>query len=319
MITKWTVIFFLSMGAICSTMAQAEEKYPTKPVNFIFVYSPGGGADASTKAFLEAYKKELSANFVPKYVLGAGGSVGAYELSKAKPDGYTLGMTTLVAMAFMPHTQGVKFDPLKDFDFIGTFMQFNVGWMVRADSPYKTLKDLIEAARQKPGEIKFANATPGGFLGLGVQYLENKENIQFKNIPFPKGTGDANAALLGGHVDFTANNPPGIIPYLKSGQARMLVSTSPMRHCDPNAPTLKELGYDFAQVSANAIGAPKGLPGPIRKKLIDGMAKAVKDPEFIKLMNNMDVPIEYNSGDEYKEIVLKSHKAWGEILKGYRY
>jgi tripartite-type tricarboxylate transporter receptor subunit TctC len=302
------------------SFAAEEDKYPTKPITMILVYAPGGGADASAKALVEALKKELKAQIVPKFLVGGGGAVGALELSKAKPDGYTIGCTTLGAMALSPHTVGVKYNPLEDFEFFGTFMQFHVGYIVKSDSPFKNLKDLVEAARQKPEQIKFANANPGGFLGLGVAYLEKVEKVLFKNVPFPSGHGEAIAALLGGHVDFYGTNPPGLIPYIRAGQARMLASTSSMRHTDPNAPSFRELGYDFDQTSWNAVGAPKGIPANIKKRLSDAMNKAVKDPQFVEVMKKIDTPIDYHDGEEYAKMVRTYHKSWGDLLKGgYRY
>jgi len=309
---------FLSL--VFFSPAAAQDKYPSKPINFIFVYPPGGGSDLCTKLLFETMKKDLGVPIIPKYVTGAAGSVGAYELSKAAPNGYTVGMTTLVAMALVPHTTGVKFNPLEDFDFIGTFMQFITGYVVKADSPYKNLKDLIEAARKNPNQIRFGNTTPGGFQGLTPAYLEKVEKIRFKNLPCPGGHGEASAALLGGHVDFKPGNPAQLKPYIKSGHTRMIVSGSYMRHSDPSVPTLRELGYDFDQVSWNALGAPKGLPVHVKKRLEESLAKAVQDPEFVKAMTNLDTPIDYHPGDEYKKMVVKYHEIWGNLLKdGYRF
>ncbi|MFZ2447115.1 MAG: tripartite tricarboxylate transporter substrate binding protein [Syntrophobacteraceae bacterium] len=320
--TKWIVLIicclFLAAGPL-SASAQ-EEKWPTKPITMILVYAPGGGTDASNKALIEALRKELKVQIIPKYVVGGAGSLGAYELSQAKPDGYTIGNTTLVAMAQAPYTTGVKYKPLEDFEYFGTFIQFTTGYMVRADSPYKTLKDLIEAARKGPETIKFGNYTPGGFMGLTPAYLEKAEKVTFKNVPFPGGAGEAMSALLGGHVDFMGSNPAGIKPYVKSGHVRMLVSGSYERHSDLTVPTLRELGYDFDQISWNALGAPKGIPPYVKKRLDDALAKAVKDPEFIKIMNNLDTPVDYHNGEEYKELITKYYKLYGEILKdGYRF
>jgi tripartite-type tricarboxylate transporter receptor subunit TctC len=319
--SRWIIALVCGLALVnpFSALAQ-EEKWPTKPITMILVYAPGGGTDASNKALIEALKKELKVPIIPKYVVGAAGSLGAYELSKAKPDGYTIGNTTLVAMSLVPHTVGVKFNPLEDFEFNGTFIQFTVGYMVKADSPFKTLKDLIEAARKNPETIRYGNSTPGGYLGLGAFFLEKAENIRFKVVPYPGGSNEALSALLGGHVDFMGNNPAGIKPYVKSGHARMLVSCSSMRHSDMNAPTLRELGYDFDQISWNALGMPKGVPPYIKKKVDDALAIAVKDPEFVRLMDNLDTPVDYYNGEEYKKLVVNYHKIWGDLLKGgYRY
>ena len=320
---KKGVFVFLAVcffSLVCGFSAAAGENYPEGPITFLLAYSPGGGTDASNKALIAELEKELKVPIIPKYVVGAAASLCAYELSKAKPDGYTIGNTTCVAMALVPHTVGVKYDPLKDFDFLGTFIQFTVGYMVKADSPFQNLKDLIEAARKNPETIRYGNQTPGGFLGLAAAYLEKAENVRFKNVPYPGGSSKALSALLGGHVDFMANNPAGIKPYVKSEHVRMLFSASSMRHSDMSVPTLRELGYDFDQVSWNAVGAPQGLRPEVRTKLENAIAKAVKAPKFVQTMKNLDTPVDYHDGQDYTNLIKKYYKLWGDLLAGgYRF
>lgn len=305
---------------ISSFPAWGQQEYPTKPINFILVYAPGGASDTSSKAIIEALKKVLKVPIIPKYITGAGGSIGAHELSKARPDGYTIGNVTGVAMAFAPHINPVKYNPLKDFDYIGTYAQATVGLIVSAQSPIKSLKDLIETARKNPGQVKFANTSPGGWQGLATTYLEKVEKIRIKGVPFIGGHAEGMSALLGGHVDYMSANPAGIKPYLKSGHIRMIASCSYERHSDLSVPTLREMGYDFDAVSWIAAGAPKGLPIQIKKKLEDALAKAVNDADYVKIMKNLDTPVDYHNGEDYQKIIQKYYSIWGELLKdGYRY
>ncbi len=155
---------------------------------------------------------------------------------------------------------------------------------------------------------------------MGVAYLEKVEKIRFKNVPFSAGGAEAMTALLGGHIDFMASNPPLIPQYLKSGHIRMLVSASNVRHSDPNAPTLRELGYDFDQTSWNVLASPKGVPAHVKKRLNDALRTSANDPNFVKVMEKVGTPLGYHSGEEFSKMVVSYHKKWGEILRdNYRY
>jgi tripartite-type tricarboxylate transporter receptor subunit TctC len=223
---KWIIFLITSLFSF-SFPAWAQQEFPTKPINFILVYTPGGTSDTSSKAIIEALKKDLKVPIIPKYVVGAGGSLGAYELTKSRADGYTIGNTTGVSMAFVPHITKVKYNPMKDFEFIGTYAQATVGMIVSVNSPFKSLKDLIEAARKNPGQIRFANTAPGGWMGLAPTYLEKVEKIRFKVVPFIGGDPEGMSALLGGHVDFMCANPAAIKPCPYAG---LLFLRTPQRY-----------------------------------------------------------------------------------------
>jgi tripartite-type tricarboxylate transporter receptor subunit TctC len=318
--TKW-MILFCSVLIAYPILGASQEKYPTRPITIIQYSGPGSSADIVTKVFCEAMKKELGGNpIITKYSTGGGGSIAVGELVRSRPDGYTIGVANMGALAVVPHINPVKYDPLKDIEYHGSYMVFLLGWVVKADSPFKNVKDLVEAARKTPEKLTFGNGTPGGIMGLGVAYMEKAENVLFKNVPFSGATAEAMTALLGGHVDFIAANPPLIQQYLKSGHVRMLVSTSSIRHTDPNAPTLRELGYDFDQESFAAIGSPKGISPYIKKRLDEAVQNAVQNPEYVQTTKKMDTPIGYVSGEGYKKRVEQYYKQWGALLtSNYRY
>jgi len=311
-------LFFVIIIAlfICelSIPSLATSAFPSKPITYIINYGPGGGTDTMSRALIQAAEKELGVSIVPQNVQGGAGSKGLMTVAKAKPDGYTLGNLSMVPLALVPHTLGVPYDSINDFTFILGFGKYTSGVIVKKDAQWQTFKDLVAYVRDNPGKVKIADGTPGGFICLGLKWLEMKENISFKWIPY-NGAGPSMAALLGGHVDITCNNPPGIVRYLGSDHIRMLASMSEDRHSDMNAPTFKEMGWNFAQTSWAGVGAPKGLPEDVRQKLHDAFKKAMQSEGFMKIMNKMHVPIEYASGERYKKMVGEYSKVWGNIIE----
>lgn len=301
--------------------ALADDKYPDRPISIIQYAGPGSSSDIVTKVLIESLKKQLNGTpIVIKYATGGGGSIALTELAKSKPDGYTIGVGNMGGLAVVPNIRKVKYDPLKDFEFHGSYMIFVLGWCVRSDSPYKTFKDLIEAARKNPGQIRWGNPTPGGFMGLGAAYIEKVEKVRFKNVPFSKATAEAMTALLGGHIDVMPANPPIMKRFMAAGKIRMLMSISGIRHTDTTKPTLKELGYDFEQESYACITSPKGIPENVKKRLDDAVRNAVNDPDYIAATKKMDTPIGYLPGDQFKKKVESNLKVWGDLFKqNYRF
>ena len=319
--TKCVAIALCCFVVLWSGLVMADSKYPNRPITIIQYAGPGSSSDIVTKVLIEVMKKQLNGTpIVIKYATGGGGSVSLTELAKSKPDGYTIGVGNMGGLAVVPNIRKVKYDPLKDFVYHGSYMVFVLGWCVRSDSPYMTFKDLIEAARKNPGKIRWGNPSPGGFMGLGAAYIEKVEKVRFKNVPFSKATAEAMTALLGGHIDVMPANPPIMKRFMAPGKIRMLMSCSEIRHTDPNVPTLKELGYEFEQASYACITSPKGISANVKKRLDDAVRNAVKDPVYVKATKKMDTPIGYLPGDKFKKKVEANLKIWGDLLKqNYRF
>jgi tripartite-type tricarboxylate transporter receptor subunit TctC len=185
-------------------------------------------------------------------------------------------------------------------------------WMygpcVRSDSPFKSLKDLIEYAKANPGKIKCsvpAIASPNTF---GLVHVTNAEGFTWEYVIF-KGGMEATAALLGGHVALCSATAGEVVPHIQTGKLRLLVSMSETRWpWVPDVPTLRELGYNFHVGSYLALGAPKGVPNPIMDKLRAVFKKTMNDPEFLEIMKKIYIVVEYRSADEYKRMVEEGYK-----------
>lgn len=282
--------------------------YPERPITMIANYTPGGSADLSARALAKYAEKQLGQPVAVVNKPGAAGSLGVGAIAAAKPDGYTIGLTTYGPLTMAPHMYDLPYNPLTDFEYIMGYGKYMYGPCVRGDSPLKTLKDLVDYAKANPGKIKYSHpglATPNNF---GMIYLARATGVKWEGITF-KGAPEAVAACLGGHVDIVSQNPLDVVPYIKAGRLRLLASFCDTRwEWVPEVPTARELGYNFDVVSWLALGAPKGTPKPIMEKLRTIFKAAMSDAEFLDIMKNMYIPVVYRTGDEYKKFVEEGYK-----------
>ncbi len=286
----------------------ARADYPDRPLTLIANYSAGGGADLSARALAKKAEKILGQPIAVVNKAGASGSIGVGALAAAKPDGYTIGVTSYGPLTMVPHMSSVPYNPLKDFEYIMGYGRYMYGPCVRSDSPFKTLKDLVQYAKANPGKIKFSHvglSTPNHF---GMVYLAKAEGIQWEPVVF-KETPACVTACLGGHVDIVSQNPADVVPYIKDGRLRLLASFSDIRwEWVPDVPTVRELGYNFDVGSWLALGTPKGVPQPIVNKLREAFKKAIDDPEFLEIMKKIYIPVAYRTPEEYQKLVEAGYK-----------
>lgn len=272
--------------------APAQSKYPEKEITIICPWPPGGSSDLLVRAIAQAANKHLPKPMVVVNRDGANGMVATTELAKTKPDGYTISLGVSGLFTNQPYIQkslGYKQD---DFDFLMGFTNEPILLTVKADSPYKTLEDLLKAAKEKNMTIRFGNSGMGGFPQLSLTYLFQLAGVKSQPVPF-KGGAPALAALMGGHVEAAASHPGEAIPQIKAGKLRPLAISSLTRFSDlPDVPTMKEKGFNIDMGVKKFVFAPKGLPADIRSKLIDVLQKVHADPEFKKTMAGINLMID---------------------------
>jgi tripartite-type tricarboxylate transporter receptor subunit TctC len=277
----------------------ASEKFPSRPITLLVGYGAGGSTDLPARALAEAAAKSLGQPIVVINKPGGGSSVMLSELKNAKPDGYTVGILSSggILSALM---RKVPYQPLNDFDYLLQYSVYQYGLVVRADSPWKSLKDLIAYAQANPGKIRYSTAGAGTPQHLVMVQLGEAAKVRWLHIPFNSGN-EAIAALLGGHMECSAQTTEWK-PMVDSGQLRLLAILMPMRMADyPNVPTLTEAGYPIAAPSIIGIVGPKGLPKDRLKLLHDAFYKGMQDPAFKKVLAQFDLPLIYrNSEDSFK-------------------
>ncbi len=188
------------------------------------------------------------------------------------------------------------------------------GVVVRSDSPFKTFKDLVEYARKNPGKVTYATSGVGSPMHMSMEYIAEQEKIQWTHIP-QTGGAPGLAAVLGGHVTAMSDSTEWL-PHVKEGTLRLLVTHGEKRMKSfPNVPTLRDLGYDFINETVFMFAAPKGTPAPIIKKLDESLHKAMDDPEFIKIMTDLEFTVSYRNSEDTKKYLDDGYQRFGVMLK----
>jgi tripartite-type tricarboxylate transporter receptor subunit TctC len=245
---------------------------------------------------------------------GGGGTVGVSAIAAAKPDGYTIGQTPSGGfLAIMPHMEKIPYHPIKDLRYLMQFAELNFGLLVKADSPFKSLKDIIASARENPKKVTYGTNAPNSISNLIMEQVAKKEKVQLTHIPF-KGSADYQTALLGGHVQFVIGEFN--YSYLEGGQARVLLFLGEKRSEEyPQIPLLKELGYDIPCPVYNGVCGPKGLNDEAARKLEDAFTKGMKEPAFVKGMKELRVTLLHRNSKEVAEYAARNYELFGKILK----
>lgn len=304
-------LFLLS----CPLQAFSQD-FPSKPIIIYCGFSAGATTDLSARALADAGQKKLGVPVVVENKPGGGATVAATLLANQKPDGYTLAVISSSALDTRHMMLNVAYDPFKDFTYILSYSRYIGGICVKTDSPYKSIQDLIEAARKNPGALTYSSSGTGATQQLAVEFLAKQAKVKFKHVPF-KGGAPASTALIGGHVDFTAG--AGIHrTYAKQGVFRMLALTISSGKKDPefpDVPTLEELGYKDVPAAIYVLLGPRGLPDPIFKKLEASFRQGVYSPEFQNILKNLAIPFDFKDRKQLEAEIPENYKFYAELLK----
>lgn len=300
-----------SFAMLMSTSMVSAQGFPEREVTVIVNYGAGGATDVASRALAQGMEAPLGKPVIVQNKPGALGTVAPAYLAKQKPDGYQVGVVTYSTVAIMPHLMNLTYT-IKDFEFVAGFGRFRYGVAVRADSPYKNLKDLVAAAKTGKGIFFGAPSAPNN---LAMFELGRVTGGKFEQISYKSGT-ETVTALLGGQVEVIVQNPSDILPHIKSGKLRMLASASPMRWTElPDVPTIKEQGFNVEIDSWMGIAVPKGTPRPIVDKLQSAALISVKNPEVAKRLTGLGVDPSPLTGKQYEEILQTGYVQMGKAIK----
>ena len=310
-----TVLFVLVVSPCLA--AEDPAKFPSKPITMIITFGVGGDLDLTNRMMVELASKHLGQKIVCENKPGGGGGLGSTMIAKAAPDGYTIGTASYGPMVYRPIIWGTDYKPKEDFTFLTGYGEFTFGFCVNADSPYKTFKDFVDAARKDPGYITY---TSTGHLSGQHVFMEQvfaQEKVRVTHVP-GKGGQEPNIMVMGGHVDGAIDSD--ILGSVLDGKCRMLVSQSFKRNpLFPDVPTFYELGYNYEPVLWLGILGPKGMDPRIVKKYEDAFKKAFDDPAYKKLAKDLRVTEVYRNSKEFTEKVNEDidyqTKALQEIKK----
>lgn len=269
--------------AVGVTAVQAQQaQWPTKPITYVVPFGAGGTTDVLARLLTVKAGPALGTSFVIENKAGAGGSVGSDFTAKAAPDGYTIQGGTISSHAINVSLYSkLPYDPVKNFQPITMIGSMPNVLVVRADSPYKSVQDVIAAAKAKPGSISYASSGNGTSQHLSGVFFEQLSGSKLVHVPYKSSAESLNALLSGQGADVIFENLAPAMPHIKAGKIRALGVTSPKRASSvPEIPAIAETLPGFEIVSWQAIFAPAGVPKPIVDKLSGEMIKAINDPEI---------------------------------------
>lgn len=284
--------------------AARAQAYPSKPITFIVPWPAGGSSDITLRAMSEVASKVLGQPIQVDNKAGASGTLGpATMAATAKPDGHTIAQFP-ISVFRLPVMQKTAFDPMKDFTYVSHLSGYTFGVTTAADQPYKTFKDVIDYAKANPGKVTYATPGAGTSLHIGMERIAAQAGIKWTQVPF-KGGAETNAAVLGKHTTLQADST-GWKPLVDSGKIRLLcVWTEKRTRNWPDAPTLKELGFDMVFDSPFGMGGPKGMDPAVVKKLDDAFRTALEDKNVIATLEKYDMAPRYMPAADYDKFARK--------------
>lgn len=305
----------VAFGAFALAPAWAQD-YPGKPIKLIVPFPPGGGTDILARQVAQKMATDNKWTIVVDNRPGAGGNIGIDAAAKSQPDGYTLvmGQTSNLAINATLYKK-LPYDPLKDLAPVALVGEGPIALVVRADSRYKTLDDLIAAARAKPGSITMATPGNGTVAHLTGVQLMNVSGAKFEHVPY-KGAGAALPDLLGGNVDFFLSSVPTLQSHVASGKLRALAVTSLKRSpVLPNVPTIAETYKGFDAVTWFGILAPAGTPQGIVAKLNGAVNQALKDPAVKKAIEKEGGDVLGGTPEQFAARIKSEIASWSMVVK----
>jgi len=308
------------LGGLLTVMAvatQAQTQWPEKPIRFIVPFTPGGGTDTVTRHLAEKITQDTQWSFLIDNKPGAGGNIGMDLVAKAKLEGLTLGMGQTSNLAINPSAMAkMPFDAQKDFVPVALVAEIPMVLVVRTDSAWKNLDDLIRSARAKPESVKQALAGTGTVGHLAGEMLSKKANFKVLSVPY-KGAAPAITDLLGGQTDYMFSTPQSVLGMLQGGKLRALAVTSTQRlKVLPQVPTVAEQGYKgFEAVDWKMVVAPANTPTPVLRRLNAAAEKVLNSASFMAQMAaEGSTPI----GGNLEKIAayLKAEQSeWGDLIR----
>ncbi|WP_051966031.1 tripartite tricarboxylate transporter substrate binding protein [Thermanaerosceptrum fracticalcis] len=297
-----------------SIQEQKQKKYPEKPITLIVPYDAGGGTDLVARTVAGLAEKHLGQPILVVNKVGATGAVGLAEAHKAKPDGYTFLFHTSTMFALKPY--GLSDIAGTDMEPVMEIVHDPLLLVTPAAQKYKTLEDVIQAAKKNPGKINLGSGGVGGVNYNGIMLFEKQAGIKFNVVPITSGGAEQMARLVGNKLELGTMYYPEIAEQVKAGQIRVIAAMSDERLPQfPDVPTFKELGYDVSIASSRMVFAPKGTPEACIKAMEEALVKATEDPKFKQYVEQSGTQFKIVKGEAFKERVQKLAKQYAELAQ----
>ena len=299
---------------LASSLGASADSWPTKPVKIIVPYPPGGAVDVATREVAQKLSDQLHQPFVVENKAGASGTMGTQYVAKSAPDGYTL-VANDMSYSMMTYVfNSLPFDPDHDLLPVTTTMFAPYAIAVKADGPYKTLKDLLDAARKQPGKLTYGTGGAGSAPHFATESLALAAHVTFTHIPY-KGASEAMNGLISGQVDLVMSSTASLIGQYRGGRARILAVSGPKRLAAlPDVPTFAEAGLkDWGILNFNGLWAPKGTPADVMAKLQAEVAKVVAEPDVKAFFEAQGGLPGGTKSDEFARLVRTTTASWAPV------
>lgn len=308
----------LTLLCAVTTVSYAQEKYPSRPITIVAPFPPGGVADLTARPVAAAMEQVLKNPVVVVNKTGAAGAVGMAFVANSKPDGYNL-LMALSSISIIPEADKLfERKPAYTMDQLIPIALISADptiFVVSADRPWKNVKEFVDDAKKRPGQISYSSSGVYGTLHMATEMLSHAGGISLKHVPY-SGAGPALTAILGGHVDTLASGPAVVIPHIKAGKLRPLAGWGAKRVASlPDVPTFKELGYDIEFYIWAGLFAPRGTPEPVMKRIRESVRQAVNTPDFKSAMEKLQTPIAYLDAPEFRKFWDKDAKMLAAAIK----
>ena len=304
-------------GLLSPAASYAQDAFPQQPIKLVVPFAPGGGNDVFARLIAQKLSANLSQQVVVENKPGAGGNIGSKYVATSKADGYTLLLGHTGTMSINPTLYAnLGYDPKQELRPVASIASTPLVLVVREGSPYKSLADLLKAAKDKAGSLNYASSGAGTGNHLTAVLMDQNAKVQSTHIPY-RGTGPALADLLGGQVDFTFSVIPPVLGTLKANKLRALAISGEQRSTLlPEVPTMAEAGLpDTVSVLNYGILAPKETPDSVVSFLHGKIAAVLKDPEVVQRLNQEGAEVLSLSNDDYTKVLESDREKWAKVLK----
>jgi tripartite-type tricarboxylate transporter receptor subunit TctC len=309
-------VFAGLLALALAPLAQAQDAWPSRPVKIVVPYPPGGTTDLLARAVAARLTDSLGQSFVVENKGGASGSIGTVAVARAPADGYTLLMATISTHGINPAMGQVPYDPVKDFQPVTDVADTPNILSVNTSTPYKTLADVLAAARAKPGSVTFGSTSPGGSPHMSGELLKAMAGVDLLHVPY-KGGGPMLTDLIGGQIQLGFDNLPSSMPHIRSGKIRPIAVTTAERWPGaPEIPTIAESGVPGYEVSAwFGLLAPAGTPMAIVNRLQASVAKALEQPDMAKQLLELGAKPVGNTPEAFAAMIDAELKKWRKVVE----
>jgi tripartite-type tricarboxylate transporter receptor subunit TctC len=310
-----------ALGAALPTLpgvASAQAAYPTRSITMIVPFPPGGLADLVARPVADAMSRDLGQPVVIENKGGAGGGIGMGYAAKAPADGYTI-LMALASFSVLPEADALLGrTPMYSFSALRPIARFTADptvLAVRADAPWKTVKDFVEDARKRPGAINYGSSGNYGTMHVPMEILAQNANIKMTHVPFT-GAGPAIVALLGGQIDAVSTGPATVLQHVKSGKLRVLAHWGNGRlDALPGVTSLKDAGYNAEYAQWSGLFIPAGTPEPIAQRLRAAAHTAGLDPKVKEVIGHAGSPVLYLDTPDFEKYVKSDVTRMAGVVK----